>query len=424
MGKYTRYFFVTLCLLAAGMRSKAQETLDFNQVESRSYAFYLEKNWSELLKLGNRSLAAGIDYYYLRLRMGIACYEQQKYRAAIPHFEQALHFSSGETLAQEYLYYCYLYSERNEHANWLSKSFDPLLAGETKTHKSNRLGFVAAEGGIKFSDSSRLFRPATFSQMSASHLLKKRVSLFHALSWYYQDENRFTVNQAQYYLRVNIPFKNDWLLSAGLHVFGNTSDFTESAVKESTFTPAPPFPGAPTPPVRTQTVLEVSQVNEQTLGLASAFMVTKHLPLADFSLGSSFLILDTARQITTSLALMYYPFKNNRLSLGGTMYLQQILNRPDLKPAFAPQVNVAVGKRLFFTATYFVNKGLNIPEQTAYFMNNSVDFTTHRLSISPLYMLNKKWSLYAVYSYETKSEIEKLFLYHYHITMAGIRYFL
>ena len=147
-----------------------------------------------------------------------------------------------------------------------------------------------------------------------SHLVKKRVAVWHVLNWYYQDEYRFDVNQLQYYVRANLPLKQDWMLSTGIHSFGNASNYTETAVKESTFRPAPPFPGAPDPPVKTQTVTEVSTIHEQALGIAIAANLTKHLTLADVSAGASFLALDSARQLVASLSGIYYPFKNNRLS--------------------------------------------------------------------------------------------------------------
>ena len=117
-------FFV----LFFSMKGIAQDTLNSAIVEQKSYQLYLDKNWNELIKFGNRAINSGFDYYYLQIRIGIAYFEKKNYSLAENHFKKVLQFNSDDELAQEYLYYCFIYNGRNEEARMLSRLFKSDLA--------------------------------------------------------------------------------------------------------------------------------------------------------------------------------------------------------------------------------------------------------------------------------------------------------
>ena len=110
------------------MKGIAQDTLNSAIVEQKSYQLYLDKNWNELIKFGNRAINSGFDYYYLQIRIGIAYFEKKNYSLAENHFKKVLQFNSDDELAQEYLYYCFIYNGRNEEARMLSRLFKSDLA--------------------------------------------------------------------------------------------------------------------------------------------------------------------------------------------------------------------------------------------------------------------------------------------------------
>ena len=88
----------------------AQEDLSFKQIDSLSYNHYMYKNYTDLIKVGEKAIKQNTDYFYLRMRLGIAYYQKHQYRMASKHFEQALNFNTGDSLAIEYLYYSYKFS--------------------------------------------------------------------------------------------------------------------------------------------------------------------------------------------------------------------------------------------------------------------------------------------------------------------------
>lgn len=99
----------SILLMIISLSVYSQE-LNYFYVDSLSYDLYLKGDWKELTKLGKKSMRKGIDFYYLKLRLGHAYFEQGKYLKAIPYFEDAYKINPDYEFTQKYLYYSYLYS--------------------------------------------------------------------------------------------------------------------------------------------------------------------------------------------------------------------------------------------------------------------------------------------------------------------------
>jgi len=130
----------------------SQEFPGFVKTDSITFALYEKQQWDELIEVGEAAIKNGIDFYYLRMRLGIARYEQHNYRHAAPHFEKALIFYPGDQLATEYLYYSFLFAGRKSD----SRRIIPLLT-ETTRKKMNlpKAGFLSEiyfEGGPGISE--------------------------------------------------------------------------------------------------------------------------------------------------------------------------------------------------------------------------------------------------------------------------------
>ncbi len=112
---------MSFCLLGQA------QIIDFPYVDSVTYHHYENKKWEAVIANGKIGLENGIDYYYLRMRIGEAYYAMGKYALAIPHFEEALEFSVGDKMASEYLYYSLLNLGKTDQAYRLGRSFNPFL---------------------------------------------------------------------------------------------------------------------------------------------------------------------------------------------------------------------------------------------------------------------------------------------------------
>ncbi len=100
-----------LILIALSFHTAAgQDITNFRYHDSLTYNLYLQNRWKELSVAGNEALADGNDYYYLRMRLGIARYERSNYAAAAGHFRKALIHNPNDPIALEYIFYCHLFN--------------------------------------------------------------------------------------------------------------------------------------------------------------------------------------------------------------------------------------------------------------------------------------------------------------------------
>jgi hypothetical protein len=102
-------------LLAFSADLSAQN--DFISLDQQTYDYFMKGDYKNLKKTADTMLSHGMDYYYLRMRLGILAYNKQLYSSALKHFSKALEFSSLDTISREYIYFSYLFSGRNADAN-------------------------------------------------------------------------------------------------------------------------------------------------------------------------------------------------------------------------------------------------------------------------------------------------------------------
>jgi hypothetical protein len=140
-----------LVLLAAftGTSSMAAES-DFETVDLLTYRYYQEKKWDSVIIIGKQALRQDIDFYYLRVRMGIAFFEKQQYFPAATHLKKARQFNSEDPVIANYLYYAYFYSNRLEEADLMQSSMTP-EARHKAMLEHGVIQEVHIEGGYVFS---------------------------------------------------------------------------------------------------------------------------------------------------------------------------------------------------------------------------------------------------------------------------------
>jgi len=135
---FLKYLFISALVIYPFRLLKAQQIDLYRQIDSSSYAQYLNKDWTALRKTAKTAAKNNIDYYYLRMRLGVTHFERQNYLRSIPQFKKALKFNLYDPIAAEYLYYAYLNSGRKESSQLISKSYKNSLSQKVKT-KTNGL---------------------------------------------------------------------------------------------------------------------------------------------------------------------------------------------------------------------------------------------------------------------------------------------
>lgn len=180
------------------MPAKAKDKVTFTEVDYLTSVYFTSGEWKLLLMKGNEALENGIDYYYLRQRMGVAYYVLQNYRSAIVHFEKALTFNSNSEETKEYLYYSYLFGGRQADADLFAQNLPDELKQKINYKKSKPIESIYAEGGITITDtknfqtnlldknklSSEVNREtgSNYLHFGLKHKLSDRFSVYHGYS--------------------------------------------------------------------------------------------------------------------------------------------------------------------------------------------------------------------------------------------------
>lgn len=90
---------------------------NFIALDKKTYDYYIRGDYENLNKTADTMLSRGMDYYYLRMRLGLLSFNKQLYSSSLEHFTKAAEFNSIDTLPMVYIYYSYLYSGRKADAN-------------------------------------------------------------------------------------------------------------------------------------------------------------------------------------------------------------------------------------------------------------------------------------------------------------------
>jgi len=402
----------------------AQDSITSAEVEPKSYQLYLDKKWSELIKYGNKASKNGYDYFYLQMRIGIAYYENKNYCLAENHFKKALAFSSNDELALEYLYYCYVFTGRNEEARKLSKKFSTKLGDKIGTNKLSSTDFILFEGGTKITDSSsyydkntkansNYYNPALYIHAGIGSSIKNRVSVFSALTYFNQTTFTGIVSQFQYYLKSAIPVKNNWLISPAFHWI-NVGHTAEIPVATTSVTPKSRPQGSPPAP-QTQTI----QTN--TNYFVGAFYIQKNINKFVLILGSTVSNMNGQTLLLHNGLISYSVLGNSRIVLGCTGYIHTVNSYSTINNSVSPFVYVRPFKKMSVKVSYLENKGSNIIEDNGYLVNNSGDLTTSRWSCLVNFNISNHFDLYGLYQFENKEAAVQNFTYHYNVIVAGIK---
>lgn len=116
--------------------ARSQQEANVADIEKVTYELYLAGSWKELIRTGEKAIKQGIDYYYLRMRLGIAAYETEDYSKAARHFGRAMEFNSADDTAKEYLYFAYTFHGRDMEAHKVARGFSSSLKDKLSYDRS------------------------------------------------------------------------------------------------------------------------------------------------------------------------------------------------------------------------------------------------------------------------------------------------
>ncbi|MBW6490624.1 MAG: hypothetical protein K0B15_05440 [Lentimicrobium sp.] len=143
-------FTATLLIFVGFASSGLCQNVDSEDAEALTYRLYTQQKWDSLLMTGEKAIAKGYDYFYMRARVGTAAFELQKYSRAITHLTKANEFNDGDEFVLRLLYFSYFYGGRTDEARLFLGTLPAEVA--INIHPSSNKPIFYIETGPAFSD--------------------------------------------------------------------------------------------------------------------------------------------------------------------------------------------------------------------------------------------------------------------------------
>ena len=203
---------------------RGQEVPDYQYYDSVTYNLYLSGKWNELISLGQDAIIKGIDYKYLRQRVGYARFVKGEYQKARKDFEKALSFDSYDQFTLEYLYYSYLNTGKEEYSGTIAKRLNPDLKNTLDIAAFKPVESIELEYNFKYSGTSYRSNPQYY-RLGFGTKLGYRLTLFQSVSDYKQvielqqagANEIYSNRQTEYYSILKMLLGNKLIAETGYH---------------------------------------------------------------------------------------------------------------------------------------------------------------------------------------------------------------
>ena len=362
----------------------------FQYYDSLTYALYEKGRYKEVVQYGNEALSSGYDYYYLRMRLGIAYYNLKQYDRAGGHFKKAMGFSSEKTGA-EYFYYSLIYSGRRDEARLFLCENQALLP-DISAPCSPLLAGAYAEGGYKKSSGeARNIGDIRFFHAGLLHQPGPRWEIYHGYSNIHQE----------------------------LYSFDYVSNGNGSG----------PGPGGPTDSVERRSDISLVQ-NEYYARIAyhagsglvfspafhyqgvsgmennTAFSLRIEKPIAfmRWHASAAFSSINDLDQQLYGLGVTLYPLGNTSFYVSATA--NSHIQEDENSMVYTGQAGIQVVDGFWIDGMYGWGDIYNYADMHAFYLYNIPDVITSRMNISAIFRIARRHSLRAGYLLENKESID------------------
>ena len=384
------------------------ESQTYSEVDSTTYQLYLDKSWDELIHVGKDAVKKDIDYYFLRMRIGIAYYEKNNYKSAQSHFRKALEFNTGDPVASEYLYYAYLFGGQTQQAALLYREFPESLKMKVQEPGLKTIDLISVEYLYNRSFTDELADdPGTFESLpygaqiltrdfqnlnlALHHNMHPGTTFRHAYTYlvkdnyYYYDDglDRFTaegqmVRQHQYFLSPSFTFQGGLVISPSFHFLHVGFQIPELSG------------GGPGPGGGNDVIFRKDFVNQMAGGLQLA----RYLGTLLVRLEGIYSNLNKTDQLSGTAGFTWYPAGNLDMYMGASLHAHMA----DLdagKAALIPDIifGYGIASRVWveFSGTYGDMK--NFSESNGYIVYNGLDWMTYKAMGNIMVPLTDKGSM-------------------------------
>ncbi|MDH4473135.1 MAG: outer membrane beta-barrel protein [Fluviicola sp.] len=426
-----RIILVIIVFLVNGF-SIAQTNWNYAEIDSLTYQQYVRKDYKQLQKTAKAALNNEIDFYYLRMRLGISFYEQNNFDKAQIHFSRAYEMNPADSVVQEYLYYTYINSLRTEDAYDLASKFNLRMQQKVGFKKikaldvASTMDVVGVTLGMSLNDQISLSEGVNFlgnalyvennvqgNNLIANVYLKNRLlnrlSVFNSFTGYsiesvgivqskFTQEKRdsYTTNTFQYNVGANYVFPKNWTVGGSFGYYYENGTFLTAKLNSSTF------------------AISYSNVNVTNNAFSGIVYGSKRIRNLSVGITGSWANLGGFQQVQLEGAIGWYPFGNTKLY---TVSSYSWLNNDGTNQSILSQkIGGMIFKNLWYEVKVSYGNHSNYLTEAGIFAFNTIEpilflgeanlrLTFGRFSIIPSYTIQQRESSYSRYLTSTNSEL-------------------
>jgi hypothetical protein len=406
----TYRILIIIPLLTISLLARAQEeTLTFRDVDHHSLELYQQGDWKGLIHYSNEAFSQGIDYYFLRLRTGIAYFETKKYMKAAFHFKKALEFNEGDVVAGEYLYGCFIELNKAREAYEVYEKLPPssrenlkkslpdlrfavLEAGLIEGNQMERFDTLDLDGEDNIYGETDITQDGHYFSGGLAWGFKNGAGMYGGYSQVSLNKNKiakigdtlslddqYPLRQHQVYLNGNIPLGNGYsLLPAFNWVMDRYSTVMPQLNSDSTEYLFP---------------VENFSINS-FIGYIAA---TKDLNILQVSIFGAISNLNEQQQYQGGFQVLVYPFGNLNFYL--TSKLVSHMNDEENHFIFDQLVGFRLSRNFWAEVDAAIGRMQNYYDKNAFVVYNVTDEMKVKGSAKLIYMLYPHWMITAEYLY-------------------------
>ncbi|MFO7613278.1 MAG: hypothetical protein R6W71_01415 [Bacteroidales bacterium] len=409
MGTVQKILIILAFLPLAHPAFTQGEAHGFREVDQESYALYQAGEWKELIRYNNQAIREGFDYYYLRMRSGIAWYQKKNYVHAARQFNEALSFNTADPVALEYLLGCYL--ELNKTADALQVyNHLPVPLKQRLQHLKPGNWRANLSAGYTFSDQPAVFEPydidgaddiygetdllldGMYISAGISYLLRNKANIFTGYTFVRQDKNKmvkiadtlsvddqYRLIQHQFYLGGAIPVIKDISIHPAVNYINTRFDMVMPEYNEGNFTYT--FP--------------VEEFRQHAF--IGYLEVTRDFKILRASLFAAWSNLNETEQIQAGFHLVAYPLGNLNFYLSSKLLNHR--NNGYNNIIFEQMAGARLARPVWAEAGFTVGEMKNYHESNGYVVYNLAEKMRFKGEGKLIWVIDPSWMITAGYIY-------------------------
>ena len=363
--------------------------LNFQDVDSVSYQYYLAGKWNELIKTGKDAISKQIDYKRLRQRMGYAYFMKADYYSAMAEYEAALNFDKSDMDTRIYLYYCGLNTGNESYARYQVAKLPEETQKFIDPKSFKIVDAIDVEYNYK-SNNSKIRSNPTYWRVGCSTKLSYQLSLYQAFSSYLQNLDsigteynffsRSAVIQNEYYAGLSWKPAANFEFMLGYH-------HINTKINDSVSYQIPLIDV-----VRKDTVLQTGNLFFGKI----AFKYNR------FDIGLSASMLTYSKILTQQYTLMAGVTLPGRLCIQLKSKVDAMFGNQTSRLIFSQTVGLTPLKNIWVEGNVTLGNLKNYADYNGLYILNSKDPTTFKTGVTVFWQIINKVTLFSNYGYDIK----------------------